>query len=73
MKKHKKGSSGKTTHADVYQMVTDRIVAALEQGTAPWCSPWQSAGQVCSGGTVECPDGTLLQRGECAAAVDGRR
>lgn len=33
MKKHKKGSSGKTAHADVYQIVTDRIVAALEQGT----------------------------------------
>ncbi|MGG6046423.1 ArdC-like ssDNA-binding domain-containing protein, partial [Salmonella enterica] len=46
MKKHKKGSSEKTKHADVYQMVTDRIVAALEQGTAPWRRPWQSAGQV---------------------------
>ncbi|EBI8775752.1 DUF1738 domain-containing protein, partial [Salmonella enterica] len=27
-------------------MVTDRIVAALEQGTVPWRRPWQSAGQV---------------------------
>lgn len=25
---------------DVYQEVTDRIVAALEQGTIPWHRPW---------------------------------
>lgn len=25
---------------DVYQEVTDRIVSALEQGTAPWVRPW---------------------------------
>ncbi|ELQ9116632.1 DUF1738 domain-containing protein, partial [Salmonella enterica] len=47
MKKHKKGSSGQTAHADVYQMVTDRIIAALEQGTAPWRRPWKSADAGC--------------------------
>lgn len=26
---------------DLYQAVTDRIVAALEGGTPPWISPWQ--------------------------------
>lgn len=26
---------------DLYQQVTDRIVTALEQGTAPWVCPWQ--------------------------------
>ena len=25
---------------DVHQMVTDRIIAALEAGTAPWAQPW---------------------------------
>ena len=26
--------------ADIYQSVTDRIIAALETGTAPWLKPW---------------------------------
>ncbi len=25
---------------DLYQHITDRIIAALEQGTAPWLKPW---------------------------------
>ena len=29
---------------DVHQDVTDRIVAALEQGTAPWVKPWNARG-----------------------------
>ena len=29
---------------DVYQEVTDRIVAALEEGTVPWHKPWADAG-----------------------------
>jgi antirestriction protein ArdC len=30
-----------TTHkCDVYQLVTDRIIAALEAGTVPWHMPW---------------------------------
>ena len=27
--------------SDIYQEVTDRIVAALEQGKAPWLKPWK--------------------------------
>ena len=27
---------------DLYQNVTDRIIAALESGTAPWLKPWSS-------------------------------
>ena len=26
---------------DVYQAVTDRVIAALEEGTVPWQRPWQ--------------------------------
>jgi len=26
--------------ADVYQRVTDRIVASLEAGVRPWMKPW---------------------------------
>lgn len=29
-------------NADVYQRITDRIVAALEQGAAPWHKPWNA-------------------------------
>ena len=28
---------------DLYQLVTDRIVAALEAGTPPWVRPWNAA------------------------------
>ena len=27
---------------DLYQEVTDKIIAALEQGTAPWLKPWEN-------------------------------
>lgn len=30
---------------DVYQMVTDRIIAMLEQGEIPWERPWTGAGR----------------------------
>ena len=29
---------------DVYDMVTDRIISALEKGVVPWQKPWQSIG-----------------------------
>lgn len=31
---------------DIYQDVTDKIVAALAQGAAPWIKPWSSSGSV---------------------------
>lgn len=34
------------THAkkDAYQLITDKIIEALEQGVAPWVKPWASCG-----------------------------
>lgn len=32
------------TKVDVYQIVTDRIIELLEQGTVPWQKPWLEAG-----------------------------
>ena len=29
---------------DIYQQITDQIIAALETGTAPWVKPWASIG-----------------------------
>ncbi len=29
---------------DIYQTITDQIIAALEQGAAPWVKPWSTAG-----------------------------
>ena len=29
---------------DIYEMITDRILDALEKGTIPWQKPWKSAG-----------------------------
>jgi antirestriction protein ArdC len=31
--------------ADVYQIITDRITAKLEQGKIPWRMPWKSTGE----------------------------
>lgn len=33
----------KTERADLYQQVTDKIVAALENGAPPWRKPWRAA------------------------------
>jgi antirestriction protein ArdC len=33
-----------STKVDVYQIVTDRIIALLEQGTVPWRKPSNEAG-----------------------------
>lgn len=30
-------------HADLYERITERIVAELEQGVRPWVQPWSSA------------------------------
>lgn len=30
----------------VYEMVTDRIIAQLEQGVIPWQKPWRFTGNV---------------------------
>lgn len=47
-KNNAKGKSRQAPEAkrfDVYQHVTDKIVAALEAGTRPWEQPWRSAGR----------------------------
>ena len=36
--------NGKPPRRDIYQEVTDRIVAALEDGVAPWVRPWRTLG-----------------------------
>lgn len=32
-----------TNRIDIYQITTDKIIAALEAGTPPWVRPWQGA------------------------------
>lgn len=61
MKKTTSGRKAKITErADLYQQVTDKIIAALEKGTVPWRKPWRMA---------EKPDGSALP----ANAVTGRQ
>lgn len=38
-------SKHSATPIDVYQIVTDRIIELLEQGTVPWQKPWKGPGQ----------------------------
>lgn len=46
---------------DMYQEVTDRIVAALEKGTAPWKRPWRSAQDAGMGFPVNALTGNTYQ------------
>ncbi len=46
-KSYRHGS--KTPRRDIYADVTDRIVAALEDGVAPWVRPWRSVGSFRNG------------------------
>ncbi|MGE0289505.1 MAG: ArdC family protein [Bradyrhizobium sp.] len=46
------------SQADLYQSVTDRIIAALESGTAPWVRPWKNDR---SGGNI--PHNAVSRRG----------
>ena len=40
----RKTTTEPATKQDVYQMVTDKVVKALESGTVPWRKPWTGAG-----------------------------
>lgn len=41
-----KGDNMKTAKADVYQIITDRIISQLEAGTVPWRKPWTAKSQM---------------------------
>lgn len=42
-KKHTSRTATKTPERDLYQLVTDRVVTAIENGVPPWKRPWRSA------------------------------
>jgi antirestriction protein ArdC len=44
MKTKEKSGLPKDQRIDVYQMITDRIIEALEQGTIPWRKSWTGFG-----------------------------
>lgn len=58
----KKAATRRQDKADLFQVVTDKIIAALEKGTSPWRKPWKTV----AGGHA----GTM--RGLPANAVTGR-
>ena len=43
---HEEGRTAKLDRTDRYQQVTDRIVAALEKGVAPWVKPWNAGNEL---------------------------
>lgn len=43
MKKQTSPAAQTTTRPDVYQLVTDRVIAALEAGQIAWRKPWHAA------------------------------
>ncbi|HAI5503471.1 TPA: ArdC family protein, partial [Escherichia coli] len=38
-KKHTSSPVNKTPERDLYQLVTDRVIEAIEKGVAPWKRP----------------------------------
>ena len=46
---------------DIFEVVTDRIIAQMEQGVIPWQKPWISAGKAISHATGK-PYSMLNQR-----------
>lgn len=46
---HSKRSSKSGDKKDIYKIVTDNIIAALESGVAPWRKPWRSARNLVTG------------------------
>jgi antirestriction protein ArdC len=44
VRKSAAGASTPTNRADVYQIITDRIVELLERGVVPWRKPWRTSG-----------------------------
>lgn len=44
-KSYRAAGQAPAARTDVYQTVTDRIVAELESGTVPWRAPWVSGGR----------------------------
>ncbi len=47
---------------NIYQDVTDKIVAALDQGVAPWIKPWSSSGSTDVGNHQPYPINAVTQR-----------
>jgi len=46
MNSNRVSSSKGTVKADVYQIVTDKIIESLEKGLVPWHQPWKSISQL---------------------------
>ncbi len=59
-KTNKKAAAGRQNKPDLFQVVTDKIIEALEKGTPPWRKPWSNA------------DGCINIGGLPANAVTGR-
>lgn len=68
----RKPAAAKAPKEDGYQVVTDRIIAALEAGTVPWTKSWNAAGSLprslASGKTYRGVNTLLLG---LAAVLDG--
>lgn len=47
--------------ADIYKMITDRIIAELESGVIPWDRPWTGCGEGAFSGTTGKPYSILNQ------------
>lgn len=43
-KSRRRASSAGARRRDVYQEVTEQVIAALEAGTVPWQRPWREFG-----------------------------
>ena len=50
-----RSSASRPPRPDIYQTVTDRIIAELEAGTVPWVRPWDPSKGCAVAGSVDLP------------------
>ena len=50
-----RSSASRPPQPDIYQTVTDRIVAELETGTVPWVRPWDPSKTCAVAGSIDLP------------------
>ena len=50
-----RSSASRPPQPDIYQTVTDRIIAELEAGTVPWVRPWDPSKTCAVAGSVDLP------------------
>lgn len=59
MPRHRRSSDSSSSRSDLYEEITTRIIAELEEGRVPWVQPWSSDG---SAAALDMPRNATTER-----------